>query len=187
MRKKIISLALALILCLGLAVPAMAVDTSGLDANGAKAFYDTLSAYGKKSGYVLCADLQDMNMVADETYDIIVCSHVLEHVENDAKAMGELYRMLKPDGVCLVLVPLIVGKQDTEEKWGCSIEENWRRFGQGDHSRLYGREDFIGRLQKAGFYVNELGKEWFGEEFYREYGFDELSVMYVATKAVRLV
>ena len=46
MRKKIISLALALLLCLGLAVPAMAVDTSGLDANGAKAFYDTLSAYG---------------------------------------------------------------------------------------------------------------------------------------------
>lgn len=139
------------------------------------------------AGVTFQADLQDMNMVADETYDIIVCSHVLEHVENDAKAMGELYRMLKPDGVCLVLVPLIVGKQDTEEKWGCSIEENWRRFGQGDHSRLYGREDFIGRLQKAGFYVNELGKEWFGEEFYREYGFDELSVMYVATKAVRLV
>lgn len=138
-------------------------------------------------GVTFQADLQHMDMVADETYDIIVCAHVLEHVENDASAMRELHRILKPDGVCLVLVPLIVGKRDTEEQWGCSIEENWRRFGQGDHSRLYGKEDFIRRLQTAGFYVNELGKEWFGEAFYQEYGFDDLSIMYVATKEIALV
>ena len=132
------------------------------------------------------ADLQHMDMVGDETYDIIVCSHVLEHVENDVQAMEELYRTLKPNGLCLVLVPLIVGKMDTEEQWGCTPEENWRRFGQGDHSRLYGKKDFIRRLQSVGFYVNELGKEWFGEEFYGEYGFDDLSVMYVATKEIRL-
>ncbi len=138
-------------------------------------------------GVTFQADLQDMDMVADETYDIIVCSHVLEHVENDAKAMQELYRILKPDGVCLVLVPLIVGKHDTEEKWNCSIEENWRRFGQGDHSRLYGKEDFVGRLEEAGFYINELDEKWFGREFYQEYGFDNLSIMYVATKDVKLV
>lgn len=138
-------------------------------------------------GVTFQADLQHMDMVADETYDIIVCAHVLEHVENDAKAMRELHRILKPEGVCLVLVPLIVGKQDTEEQWGCSIEENWRRFGQGDHSRLYGKEDFIRRLQEAGFYVNELGKDWFGDDFYQEYGFDDLSIMYVATKEIVLV
>ena len=132
-------------------------------------------------------DLRHMDMMEDETYDIIVCSHVLEHVEDDARAMGELYRILKPEGVCLVLVPLIVGMQDTEEQWGCSEEENWRRFGQGDHSRLYGRNDFIRRLQRAGFYVNELGKEWFGEEFYRLHGFDDLSILYVVTKETRLV
>ena len=133
------------------------------------------------------ADLQHMDMVEDETYDIIVCSHVLEHVENDARAMSELYRILKPEGVCLVLVPLIAGKQDTEEQWGCSEEENWRRFGQGDHSRLYGKNDFVGRLRGAGFYVNELGKEWFGEEFYRLHGFDDLSILYVVTRDIRLV
>lgn len=133
------------------------------------------------------ADLQHMDMVEDETYDIIVCSHVLEHVEDDARAMSELYRMLKPEGVCLVLVPLIAGKQDTEEQWGCSEEENWRRFGQWDHSRLYGRNDFIRRLQEAGFYVNELGKEWFGEDFYQHHGFDDLSILYVATRDIRLV
>ena len=133
------------------------------------------------------ADLQHMDMVEDETYDIIVCSHVLEHVEDDARAMSELYRILKPEGVCLVLVPLIAGKQDTEEQWGCSEEENWRRFGQGDHSRLYGKNDFVRRLRGAGFYVNELGKEWFGEEFYRLHGFDDLSILYVVTRDIRLV
>lgn len=139
------------------------------------------------SGVTFQADLQHMDMVEDETYDIIVCSHVLEHVRNDALAMKELYRILKPDGVCLVLVPLIVGKADTEEEWGCSEEENWRRFGQYDHSRLYGKKDFIRRLQNAGFYINELDKQWFGEEFYQEYGFDDLSIMYVATKDIKLV
>lgn len=138
-------------------------------------------------GVTFQADLQHMDMVEDEAYDIIVCSHVLEHVRNDALAMKELYRILKPDGVCLVLVPLIVGKADTEEQWGCSEEENWRRFGQSDHSRLYGKKDFIRRLQNAGFYVNELDKQWFGEEFYQEYGFDDLSIMYVATKGIKLV
>lgn len=138
-------------------------------------------------GVTFQADLQHMDMVEDETYDIIVCSHVLEHVRNDAQAMSELYRILKPDGVCLVLVPLIVGKMDTEEQWGCSEEENWRRFGQNDHSRLYGKKDFIRRLQNAGFYVNELDKQWFGEDFYQEYGFDDLSIMYVVTKEIKLV
>lgn len=138
-------------------------------------------------GVTFQADLQHMGMVEDETYDIIVCSHVLEHVRDDTLAMKELYRILKPEGVCLVLVPLIVGKVDTEEQWGCSEEENWRRFGQYDHSRLYGKKDFIRRLQNAGFYVNELDKQWFGEEFYQEYGFDDLSIMYVATKGIKLV
>ncbi len=131
-------------------------------------------------------NLQHMEMVADGTYDIIVCSHVLEHVRNDVQAMRELHRILKPNGVCLVLVPLIVGKAETEEQWGCGKEENWRRFGQGDHSRLYGKNDFIRRLEGTGFHVNELGREWFGEEFYQAHGFDDLSVMYVATKEMVL-
>ena len=133
------------------------------------------------------ADLQNMYMIEDETYDVIVCAHVLEHVEDDIQAMNELYRILKPEGVCLILVPLIVGKMDTDEQWGCTAAENWRRFGQGDHSRLYGKKDFIKRLDKAGFHVNELGKGWFGEEFYQRCGFDDYSILYVATKEVELI
>lgn len=128
------------------------------------------------------ADIQAMNMVTDDTYDILVCSHVLEYVENDRKAMSELFRIMKKEGALIVLVPLIVGKETTEEEWGLSEAENWKLFGQGDHSRLYGRKDFVQRLQEAGFIVNELGVEYFGEEFYNEHGFDEYSILYIATK-----
>ncbi|MDE6606843.1 MAG: GT-D fold domain-containing protein [Lachnospiraceae bacterium] len=136
---------------------------------------------------ISCADLQCMEAVEDEAYELIICSHVLQRAEDDIRIMKELFRILKSQGMCLVTVPLIEGKADTDEQWGCSEEENWRRFSQYDHCRLYGKRDFINRLQKAGFYVNELGKEWFGEEFYREHGFDERSILYVVTKEIRLV
>ena len=98
------------------------------------------------------ADLQNMNMAEDETYDIIVCAHVLGHAEDELQAMRELYRILKPQGVCIVLAPMLVRKMD-----------------------------------KVGFHVNELGKEWFGEEFYQRCGFDEYSILYVATKEIELI
>lgn len=74
-------------------------------------------------------------------------------------SFNELYRILKPQGVYLILTPLIVGKMDTDEQWGCAEAENWRRFGQGDYSRLYGKKIFL--KDRAWFYINELGKVWF--------------------------
>lgn len=133
------------------------------------------------------ADIQNMDMVEDESYDILVCSHVLEHVQDDEKAMRELYRITKREGVCLVLVPLLVGLEETDEQWGCGESENWRRFGQNDHCRLYAKKDFIARLQKAGFFVNELGEDWFGKEFYDLYGFDGNSILYVGTKGENII
>lgn len=133
------------------------------------------------------ANLQDLSMIEDETYDIVVCLHALERVEDDRKAMREIWRILKLQGVCLVCVSLAVGKNETDEQWGCPVEENWRRFGHGAHSRFYGQEDFVNRLQHAGFCVNELGVTWFGSEFYQKHGFDDLSVLYVVTKGFCLI
>lgn len=142
--------------------------------------YESTDLY--MDGVTFKADLQNMDMVQDNKYDIVLCVHVLEHVEDDMAAMKELYRILKPDGMCIVLVPLVVGLEKTDEQWGCSEKENWRRFGQNDHCRLYAKKDFIKRLEIVGFYVNELGKEWFGTNIYKEYGFDQYSILYVATK-----
>lgn len=128
------------------------------------------------------SDIQDMGTVEDERYDIIVCSHVLEHVQDDTKALKELYRILKPSGAAIVLVPLLIGLRETDEEWGCSEAENWRRFGQGDHARLYAKQDFEKRAQNAGFFLNKLDSGWFGEEFYKKHGFGDRAELIVLTK-----
>lgn len=128
------------------------------------------------------ADIQKMDMVDSNYYDLVICTHVLEHVKDDISAMKELYRILKAEGLCIVLVPLIVGLENTDEQWGCSEEENWHRFGQGDHCRLYARDDFMKRLEAVGFQVNELGEKWFGADLYKKCGFDRNSILYVLSK-----
>ncbi len=97
----------------------------------------------------------------DEQYDNIVCSHVLEHL-NDRMALLELGRILKRDGVLIVMVPIVEGCQSTyEDETITSPEEREIHFGQNDHVRVYGA-DFIQRLTNAGFDVQvhtAFGKE----------------------------
>lgn len=128
------------------------------------------------------SDIQNMKDVADESYDYIICSHVLEHVQDDRKAMRELCRILKQDGFCLFLVPVALDMKEIDEEWGLSEEENWRRFGQNDHCRTYSKQGLIDRLQAEGFTVHALGKEFFGDELFFENGLIDTSVLYVLTK-----
>ena len=78
-----------------------------------------------------------------------------------------------------MLVPLDLNVTETDEEWGCSEAENWRRFGQGDHSRCYAKADFIKRLEDTGFKVEYANQEYFGEEFFRKMGFTETSTLYI--------
>lgn len=97
-------------------------------------------------------DIQDLPFPAQE-YDVLVCSHVLEHVPDDAKAMKELRRVLKDSGVAYVMVPQDFERDKTYED--ASITDpsaRERAFGQDDHVRVYGR-DFPDRLRQAGFSV----------------------------------
>ena len=128
------------------------------------------------------SDIQNMKDIADESYDYIICSHVLEHVQDDRKAMRELFRILKSDGFCLFLVPIALDMKEIEEEWGLSEEENWRRFGQNDHCRRYAKQGLLERLQVAGFTVHALDKEFFGDALFYENGFIDTSVLYVLTK-----
>lgn len=91
----------------------------------------------------------------DDSFDIVICSHVLEHVPDDAKAMSELLRVLKPGGHALLLTPLALDGAGTEEDPTINDPaEQERRFGQWDHVRIYGKEDFLDRLGRAGFEVS---------------------------------
>jgi SAM-dependent methyltransferase len=94
----------------------------------------------------------------EATFDLIFCSHVLEHIPDDHKAISELRRILKPDGLAIVLVPIkdkykgrIINK--TFEDFSITDpKEREKVFGQHDHVRIYGR-DYKDRLEKAGFKV----------------------------------
>lgn len=86
----------------------------------------------------------------DERWDLIVCSHVLEHVGDDRRALRELRRVLAPDGKALLVVPRNHGVATDEDPSVTDPAERTRRFGQHDHVRIYG-DDLEGRLRGAGF------------------------------------
>lgn len=142
--------------------------------------YDSTDLYMDQVSFV--SDISDMNMVEEEVYDYIICSHVLEHVKDDKKAMQELYRILKKDGMGLLMVPIALDVDVIDEEWGLSEAENWRRFGQDDHCRQYSKKGFVERLEESGFYVHQLGREYFGEKLYHENGITDTSILYVVTK-----
>lgn len=92
---------------------------------------------------------------ADSAYDVIFCNHVLEHIPDDARAMRELYRVLKPGGMGIFQIPQDLGRENTFED--DSITDPKKRaeiFGQYDHVRVYGR-DYFDKLRSAGFTVIE--------------------------------
>jgi SAM-dependent methyltransferase len=83
-------------------------------------------------------------------FDLIYCSHVLEHVPHDRAAMQELFRILAPGGVLIVMVPIGIGPTDEDPEKGATPELRLRHFGQSDHVRRYGL-DIVDRLHQASF------------------------------------
>jgi len=128
-------------------------------------------------------DIADIRAYADNSLDIVMCSHILEHVTDDRKAMRELYRVLKPGGFGIVMVPLVHGVDETHEDPAIDTEAlRWKYYISGDHVRQYGKKDFLERLRGAGLTVEQLGIDWFGAEAFRLAGIAPDSVLYVVRK-----
>lgn len=85
-------------------------------------------------------------------FDVVVCIHVLEHVDDDRKAMEEIFRVLKPGGWAFITVPLLLDEPTREDPSVTSPEDRERLFGEKGHVRYYGR-DIQERLAGAGFDV----------------------------------
>ena len=89
----------------------------------------------------------------DESFDFLICNHVLEHVEDDRRALAEIHRVLVPGGWAILMCPVDYRRETTlEDPAVVTLEDRHRVFGQSDHARLYGR-DYADRLARAGFGV----------------------------------
>lgn len=99
------------------------------------------------------ADITDLPF-EDGRFSLIYCSNVLEHIPDDAAAMGQLRRVLKPNGLAIIQVPICEGPT-VEDPSVTDPAERDRLFGQADHVRWYGA-DIKERLEAAGFVVQDV-------------------------------
>ena len=100
-------------------------------------------------------DIQQIPL-EDESFDVVFCNHIMEHVEDDLRAMRELYRVMRRGGWGVILSPVELDRATTFEDDSITDEaERTRIFGQYDHRRVYGR-DYADRLREAGFEVEDL-------------------------------
>lgn len=91
----------------------------------------------------------------DNQYDIIFCNHVLEHIPDDTKAMQELFRVLKPNGMAILQIPQDLNRVITfSDDTITDKQQRAKIFGQYDHVRIYGR-DYFDKLRHIGFKVVE--------------------------------
>ncbi len=127
------------------------------------------------------ADVQALPLT-DESFDVVMCNHVLEHVADDRLAMREMWRVMKPGGWGVVLSPVDESRAATfEDDTITSVEERTRIFGQYDHRRIYGR-DYADRLREAGFEVEQV--DYFAAlspEEQRRYGLRK-EILYIVRK-----
>lgn len=120
----------------------------------------------------------------DQSFDVVLCNHVLEHVRDDRQAMREIARVLKPGGWAILQVPFFSPVQE-ETVEDITIEdprERERRFGQDDHVRKYGR-DYVKRISSCGLVgeENNFAESFTVEAAYRA-GISRAEMIYTAKK-----
>lgn len=124
----------------------------------------------------------------DEQFDFFICSHVLEHVDSDDKAMSELYRILKKGGCGILMAPIVIGLEKMLEDLTLKDKaERWRLFGQDDHVRLYAHDDYIKKIQQHGFVVEQLDINYFGESMFQSLGLKSTSILYIVSRHNEIV
>lgn len=129
-------------------------------------------------------DITDMACYPDGSFDLVFCSHVLEHVVDDLAALREFRRVLAPGGAAVLLVPLPLDATVTDEiKPGEPMppaSERIRRFAQDDHVRQYERAEFMARIGRAGLRLQVIAQQDFPDDPFPAFGLAGRSRLYVA-------
>ena len=103
------------------------------------------------------------------SFDLVICSHVLEPVPDDRAALRELARIVAPDGMALIVIPYHPGQPTFEDPAVTKRLAKAVAFGQPGHVRVYGI-DFAERLEEAGFLAEDRnGAELFDQETLERY------------------
>ena len=140
---------------------------------------DYVSIDSSRTNATRIMDVTDLKF-KDNTFDCVICYHVLEHVKDDRKAMSELFRVLKPGGWGILQVP--IWSDRTFEDDSIPSSDYLKYYGHADHVRRYG-PDYMDRLESVGFkvtrdgYVRKLPKE-----FVRKNGLLETEDIYYCEK-----
>lgn len=120
----------------------------------------------------------------NESFDVIFCNHVLEHIEDDRKAMSELFRVMKKGGWGIVQVPMKNSLEKTYEDFAIKDpKERQKHFGQYDHVRWYGM-DYFDRLKSVGFEADaNFYSQKFSKEKIRKFGLRENEILPIVSKS----
>lgn len=145
--------------------------------------YRTADLYRKNVDDVI--DVANMSAYPDESFDFILCSHVLEHIADDIKALRELYRVLSMNGKGIIMSPIQLDlEKDYELHRPLSNEERWHHYGQKDHLRTYSKNGFMEKIRSVGFDIEEITVKNYSKQLFVECGIQEGSVLYVVSKKI---
>lgn len=126
-------------------------------------------------------DIENLDL-EDNRQDLIICLHVLEHVDDDRKSLSEMRRVVKPGGITVLAFPFQDGELTYEDPNIVDPKERAEAFGQWDHVRLFG-EDVDQRISEAGFEaVRITPKDIWSEEEIARWGLLPNEVFFICKK-----
>ncbi len=136
-----------------------------------------------RSDYDILVDVCNMTSLKDDQFDIVICSHILEHVPSPNQALKEIMRVLKAGGFAIIMVPLFDGVTSTVEESQYNTDElRTKHYGQSDHVRLFAKDDFIRRIEEAKFNLKMFTIDDFDKKLIEKYAIADNSVLYVCYK-----